>query len=138
MWGCWGTLFPGGCGCGGMPRTPHRWSHEVVPLVAPTHVLRPRGYVVRPPTRPVCPVSLCHVRLAEAFAEKIHLDMRIKYWGYAKGEHLEAQDLHKVRVWGGAGGEVGGGRGETDARWHGEGTSCASLCCGQRGRWGGG
>ncbi len=41
-------------------------------------------------------VSWALCRLAEAFAEKIHLDMRVKYWGYAKEEHLEATDLHKV------------------------------------------
>ena len=37
------------------------------------------------------------LRLAEAFAEKVHLDMRRKYWGYAKGEELDAIDLHKAR-----------------------------------------
>jgi hypothetical protein len=43
-----------------------------------------------------CIFSWALCRLAEAFAEKIHLDMRVKYWGYAKEEHLEATDLHKV------------------------------------------
>jgi 5-methyltetrahydrofolate--homocysteine methyltransferase len=35
-------------------------------------------------------------RFAEAFAEKIHLDIRTKFWGYAKDEKLEATDLHKA------------------------------------------
>jgi cobalamin-dependent methionine synthase I len=46
-------------------------------------------------TRSVC-VRL-H-RLAEAYAEKIHLDMRREYWGYAKTEELDAVDLHKAWV----------------------------------------
>ena len=34
--------------------------------------------------------------LAEAYAEKLHLDMRQKFWGYAKDENLDAIDLHKA------------------------------------------
>lgn len=36
-------------------------------------------------------------RLAEAFAEKLHLDVRKKYWGYSENEDLELNDLFKGR-----------------------------------------
>ena len=36
-------------------------------------------------------------RLAEAFAEKLHLDVRVKEWGYAPEEGLCAEDLIKVK-----------------------------------------
>jgi len=36
-------------------------------------------------------------RLAEAFAEKLHRDVRVKEWGYAPNEGLEAEDLIKVK-----------------------------------------
>lgn len=35
-------------------------------------------------------------RLSEALAEKLHLDVRKTYWGYAPDEQLNAQDLLKV------------------------------------------
>lgn len=36
-------------------------------------------------------------RLAEAFAERLHELVRIKYWGYAQNENLEINDLLHVR-----------------------------------------
>jgi cobalamin-dependent methionine synthase I/methionine synthase I (cobalamin-dependent) len=39
-------------------------------------------------------------RLAEAFAEKLHHDVRTKLWGYASAEQLSANDMHKVRYQG--------------------------------------
>ena len=36
-------------------------------------------------------------RLAEAFAEKLHQDVRRQYWGYAQGETLSGDDLIKER-----------------------------------------
>jgi 5-methyltetrahydrofolate--homocysteine methyltransferase len=36
-------------------------------------------------------------RLAEAFAEYLHKEVRMKYWGYAKEEGLENEDLIKER-----------------------------------------
>jgi 5-methyltetrahydrofolate--homocysteine methyltransferase len=36
-------------------------------------------------------------RLAEAFAERLHELVRVKYWGYAQDEHLEINDLLHVR-----------------------------------------
>lgn len=36
-------------------------------------------------------------RLAEAFAEKLHRDVRTRYWGYAPGETLSNNDLIKER-----------------------------------------
>ncbi|DAZ94997.1 TPA: hypothetical protein N0F65_000629 [Lagenidium giganteum] len=36
-------------------------------------------------------------RLAEAFAEYIHREMRVKDWGYAAGEELAQEDLLKVK-----------------------------------------
>mmetsp|Transcript_8675 Transcript_8675/g.31978 ORF Transcript_8675/g.31978 Transcript_8675/m.31978 type:complete len:1373 (+) Transcript_8675:189-4307(+) len=36
-------------------------------------------------------------RLAEAFAEVLHAQVRKDYWGYAKGEDLSADDLLKVK-----------------------------------------
>jgi len=36
-------------------------------------------------------------RLAEAFAEKLHADVRRAYWGYAAGEHLSNEDLIRER-----------------------------------------
>ena len=36
-------------------------------------------------------------RLAEAYAEKLHLDVRVKEWGYAPDEGLSAEDLIKVK-----------------------------------------
>ena len=35
--------------------------------------------------------------LAEALAEKFHLDVRIEEWGYAKSEGLSPEDLLKVK-----------------------------------------
>ncbi len=35
-------------------------------------------------------------RLSEALAEKLHLDVRKNYWGYASEEDLETTDLLKV------------------------------------------
>ncbi len=35
-------------------------------------------------------------RLAEAFAEKLHHDVRTDYWGYAKDEDLSMTDIHKA------------------------------------------
>ena len=47
------------------------------------------------------PLLLCvFCSLAEAFAEKIHLDMRREYWGYAAGESLSAEDMHKIKYQG--------------------------------------
>jgi 5-methyltetrahydrofolate--homocysteine methyltransferase len=37
-------------------------------------------------------------RLAEAYAEKLHLDVRTTIWGYAPEEKLDTDDLLKVRV----------------------------------------
>ena len=34
-------------------------------------------------------------RLAEAFAEYLHAEVRVKYWGYAANEHLSNEDLIK-------------------------------------------
>ncbi|MDY2630600.1 MAG: methionine synthase [Clostridium sp.] len=34
-------------------------------------------------------------RLAEAFAEKLHLDLRKKYWGYSENENLKLDDVLK-------------------------------------------
>ena len=39
-------------------------------------------------------------RLAEAFAEKIHEDIRRKYWGYSRTEDLDAADLLQVKYQG--------------------------------------
>ena len=36
-------------------------------------------------------------RLAEAYAEKLHLDVRVKEWGYEPNEGLTAEDLIKVK-----------------------------------------
>ncbi|EKX44016.1 hypothetical protein GUITHDRAFT_159764 [Guillardia theta CCMP2712] len=36
-------------------------------------------------------------RLAEAFAEKLHLDVRVKEWGYCPSEGLSPEDLIKVK-----------------------------------------
>ena len=36
-------------------------------------------------------------RLAEAYAEKLHLDVRIKEWGYAPDEGMTPEDLIKVK-----------------------------------------
>ncbi|KAJ1460451.1 vitamin B12-dependent methionine synthase [Pelagophyceae sp. CCMP2097] len=36
-------------------------------------------------------------RFVEAFAEALHRDMRVKHWGYAPTENLEAEDLIKVK-----------------------------------------
>jgi 5-methyltetrahydrofolate--homocysteine methyltransferase len=36
-------------------------------------------------------------RLAEAFAEKLHEDVRKGLWGYSKGEVLEKGDLLKIK-----------------------------------------
>jgi 5-methyltetrahydrofolate--homocysteine methyltransferase len=36
-------------------------------------------------------------RLAEAFAEKLHRDVRTTHWGYAKDEALETEDLLKIK-----------------------------------------
>merc|ERR1712008_69282 len=41
-------------------------------------------------------VSALADRLSEAFAEKLHLDIRKDYWGYASDEKLSAADLLKV------------------------------------------
>lgn len=39
-------------------------------------------------------------RLAEAFAEKMHQDMRKTYWGYAPDEKFNASELHSVKYQG--------------------------------------
>ncbi|WP_414656486.1 methionine synthase [Deinococcus sp. VB343] len=39
-------------------------------------------------------------RLAEAFAEKLHRDVRVEHWGYAQGEALDNTDLIKERYQG--------------------------------------
>ncbi|ELR17587.1 5methyltetrahydrofolate-homocysteine methyltransferase [Acanthamoeba castellanii str. Neff] len=39
-------------------------------------------------------------RLAEAFAEKLHADVRTKMWGYSKDEQLDASDLLKIKYQG--------------------------------------
>jgi 5-methyltetrahydrofolate--homocysteine methyltransferase len=39
-------------------------------------------------------------RFVEAFAELLHKDMRVKYWGYAADENLEMSDLLKVKYQG--------------------------------------
>lgn len=36
-------------------------------------------------------------RLAEAFAEKLHVEVRKDYWGYAPEEKLSTSDLLKVK-----------------------------------------
>ncbi|WP_045233510.1 vitamin B12 dependent-methionine synthase activation domain-containing protein, partial [Deinococcus pimensis] len=36
-------------------------------------------------------------RLAEAFAEKLHADVRTRWWGYAEGEDLTNEDLIRER-----------------------------------------
>mgnify|MGYP000962835851 FL=1 len=35
-------------------------------------------------------------RLAEAFAEKLHEDIRKNYWGYAKDENLSMKEIFKA------------------------------------------
>ncbi|CAL4066678.1 unnamed protein product [Meganyctiphanes norvegica] len=39
-------------------------------------------------------------RLAEAFAEELHERVRKELWGYNNAEHLQAQDLHKIKYQG--------------------------------------
>jgi 5-methyltetrahydrofolate--homocysteine methyltransferase len=39
-------------------------------------------------------------RFAEAFAEKLHEDIRQTHWGYSQAERLDAADLHKVKYQG--------------------------------------
>jgi len=39
-------------------------------------------------------------RFAEAFAEKLHEDVRKTYWGYSKDEEMKAQDLLNVKYQG--------------------------------------
>ncbi|OMJ24992.1 Methionine synthase [Smittium culicis] len=39
-------------------------------------------------------------RLAEALAEKIHLDIRREYWGYDSSEDLSASELHSLKYHG--------------------------------------
>jgi len=39
-------------------------------------------------------------RLAEAFAEVLHEEIRKTYWGYAKDENLNATSLHKIQYQG--------------------------------------
>jgi cobalamin-dependent methionine synthase I len=39
-------------------------------------------------------------RLAEATAEKMHQEVRTKYWGYAKDEHLTMDELHAEKFQG--------------------------------------
>merc|ERR1711862_396314 len=36
-------------------------------------------------------------RFVEAFAEYLHREIRIDMWGYAKNEHLESEDLLKIK-----------------------------------------
>uniref|UniRef100_A0A4W3IM47 Methionine synthase n=1 Tax=Callorhinchus milii TaxID=7868 RepID=A0A4W3IM47_CALMI len=36
-------------------------------------------------------------RLAEAFAEELHARIRTEFWGYCRGENLDASDMHKIR-----------------------------------------
>lgn len=42
-------------------------------------------------------VKILADRLAEAFAERLHQLVRVKYWGYAQDENLEVNDLLHVR-----------------------------------------
>jgi hypothetical protein len=37
------------------------------------------------------------VRLAEAFAEYMHAEVRKKHWGYAPDEDMSAQQMHKIK-----------------------------------------
>lgn len=39
-------------------------------------------------------------RLAEAFAEYLHVEVRTKLWGYSKDEKLDVEDVHKIRYQG--------------------------------------
>lgn len=39
-------------------------------------------------------------RLAEAFAEYLHERVRKEFWGYGKEEHLNSEDLHKLKYQG--------------------------------------
>lgn len=39
-------------------------------------------------------------RLAEAFAEALHHDMRVKHWGYSPEESCDASALHKIKYQG--------------------------------------
>jgi len=39
-------------------------------------------------------------RLAEAFAEKVHEDVRKDYWGYASNEKLDAKELFQLKYQG--------------------------------------
>ncbi|CAH1792878.1 unnamed protein product [Owenia fusiformis] len=39
-------------------------------------------------------------RLAEAFAEQLHEEVRKHIWSYCKDEHLNAQELHKIKYQG--------------------------------------
>ena len=39
-------------------------------------------------------------RLAEAFAEYLHKEVRTKYWGYAKDEKTSNEDLIKEKYFG--------------------------------------
>lgn len=39
-------------------------------------------------------------RLAEAFAEQLHLDVRKKHWGYAPDENLTVPDMMAVKYQG--------------------------------------
>ena len=45
-------------------------------------------------------VKILADRLAEAFAELLHLKVRKKYWGYSKNEHLTNSELIKEKYWG--------------------------------------
>ena len=39
-------------------------------------------------------------RLAEAYAEALHEDVRRIHWGYARDEHFEAKELHQIKYHG--------------------------------------
>ena len=41
-------------------------------------------------------LKLVYDRLAEAFAEKLHEDIRKNYWGYAKDENLSMKEISKA------------------------------------------
>jgi 5-methyltetrahydrofolate--homocysteine methyltransferase len=47
-------------------------------------------------TRLLCFFQALGDRLAEAFAEKLHADVRRKEWGYSKDEDMSEDDMLKV------------------------------------------
>ncbi|KAI6650419.1 Methionine synthase-like [Oopsacas minuta] len=46
------------------------------------------------------PGVIISFRLAEAFAEELHSNVRKHFWGYSPDENLNTQDLHRVRYHG--------------------------------------